>query len=163
DPTAPTNNKKMNPRILGVAEYQVDLLRGTVEVVDLQVAADGELVVGVITSKNVGANDVKRTKELGKNVKSRYGSLQQLQQQRQRKLLDGKPGMNSEGQPEGWVDFDWLEAAKPLLIRKVKDFDLPNEFLAVMPPPDQELVIPLPALEGNVKYADVKLKKIKET
>lgn len=296
DRTAASTAKRMNPRILGVTEYQVDLVRSTVEIIDV-IDVQGTPKVGIVTTKDLPDNEAKRLRKSkdsrlqklleerrkmmaamggmggppgmgapgmgapggaggdgrggpggrggpppgmmmggpgGFNVNAqrggaieqveyvpiddkrledgsaslaltlypvrmavvhaafpykeqlkefqkalRYASLEDMLAdgnfkmqfagfavQRRRLHLDGKPVKNEEGQDEGWQDFDWMDAAATILLRRVADYDpieKNRDLVFVTPPPDEMLAIPLPLLRGNVEYPAVQLKAIKDT
>ena len=82
--------------------------------------------------------------------------------QRRIRSLDGSKIL-STGEDEGWENYDWLDAYKPLNIERIADDYKEDERLVkyhIIPPDDQHLALPLPVLAGDRKYPKLELKSI---
>jgi hypothetical protein len=82
--------------------------------------------------------------------------------QRRIRSLDGSKIL-STGENDGWENYDWLDAYKPLNIERIAEDEKEDERLVkyhIIPPDDQHLALPLPVLAGDRKYPKLELKTI---
>jgi hypothetical protein len=80
DPTAATHVKRANPKVLGVVDWQADLVRGAAEGVEMIVNESGVLIGIIKTTQKSTENDVNAIKNLAKGAVRRAQVLQQLRQ-----------------------------------------------------------------------------------
>lgn len=58
EPVTQPDMLRENPRVLGVYQWQVDVVRGPMRALDIQYDADGNILIGVVTTKKIADKDV---------------------------------------------------------------------------------------------------------
>lgn len=80
DPTARPDTKRENPRVLGIGDYQVDLVRAPMKAHDIVLDPEGGAKIGVRVTKKTGEKDTKAIRDALAAVKGGAKNAKKAQQ-----------------------------------------------------------------------------------
>lgn len=71
EPISQPDMLRENPRVLGITQWQLDVIRGPMRALDIDIGRDGETLVGVLTTRKVAEKDLVKFRDGLKNLTPR--------------------------------------------------------------------------------------------